>query len=159
MVWSVAVMYTRRGWRVSSLWRIGGEVRVVLCFWKICSQSSVHVNRVDFFRSWTMGWVCSASLGRKQEMAVRWPMRRWTSLMVVGLRISIMTLHFSGLASMPRWVNINPRNLPRSTPNTYLSGLRRRLYWRSAEKTAERSSACWWWLGDLTTISSTYTLT
>ena len=87
-----------------------------------------------------MGWVCSASLGRKQEMTVRWPMRRWTSLMVVGLRISIMALHFSGLASMPRWVNINPRNLPRSTPNTYLSGLRRRLYWRSAKKTAERSS-------------------
>jgi len=89
-----------------------------------------------------MGWVCSASLGRKREMVVRRPMRHWTSLMVVGLRISIMALHFLGLASMPRWVNINPRNLPRSTPNTHLSGLRRRLYWHSAEKTAERSSAC-----------------
>jgi len=65
MVWSVAAMYTRRGWRVSGLWRIGGEVRVVFSFWKICSQSSVHVNWVDFFRSWTMSWVCSASLGRK----------------------------------------------------------------------------------------------
>jgi len=27
------------------------EVRVVFNFWKICSQSSVHVNRVDFFKS------------------------------------------------------------------------------------------------------------
>jgi len=106
-----------------------------------------------------MGWVCSASLGRKQEMAVKRPMRRWTSLMVAGLRISIIALHFSGLASMSRWVNINPRNLPRSTPNTHLSGLRRRLNWRSVEKTVERSSACWWWLGDLTIISSTYTST
>jgi len=48
---------------------ISGEVRVVFSFWKVCSQSSVHVNRVDFFKSWTMGWVCSASLGRKREMA------------------------------------------------------------------------------------------
>jgi len=34
-------------------------------------------------------------------MAVRRPMRRWTSLTVVGLRISMIALHFSGLASMP----------------------------------------------------------
>jgi len=53
---------------VSGLWRIGGEVRVFFSFWKICSQSSVHVNRVNFFRSWIIGWVCSASLGRKREM-------------------------------------------------------------------------------------------
>jgi len=144
---------------VSGLWRIGGEVRVVFSFWKICSQSSVQVNQVDFFRSWIIGWVCSASLGRKREMAVRRPMRRWTSLMVVGLRISIMALHFSGFASMPRWVNIKPRNLPRSTTNTHLFRLRRRFYWRSTKKTAERSSTCWWWLGDLTTMSSTYTST
>jgi len=75
-------------------------------------------------------------------MAVRRPMKRWTSLIVVGLRISMMALHFSGLASIPRWVNIKPRNLPRSTLNTHLSGFRRSLYWRSAEKTADRSSAC-----------------
>jgi len=86
-----------------------------------------------------VGWVCSASLGRKQEIVVRRPMRRWTSLMVLGLRISIIALHFSGLASIPRWFNMNLRNLLRSMPNTHLSGLRRRLYWRNAEKTAERS--------------------
>jgi len=116
---------------------------VVFSFWKICSQSSVHVNLADFLRSWIVGWVCSASLGSKREMAVRRPMRHWTSLMLVGLRISIITLHISGLTSMPRWVSMKPRNLPRSTPNTHLSGLRRRLYWRNAEKTAERSYACW----------------
>jgi len=31
-VWSVAVMYTMRGWQVSGLWRIGGEVRVAFSF-------------------------------------------------------------------------------------------------------------------------------
>jgi len=68
-----------------------------------------------------MGWVCSASLGRKREMAVRRPMRHWTSLIVVGLRISMIALHFSGLASMPRWVNIKPRNLPLSTSEVVLA--------------------------------------
>jgi len=116
---------------------------VVFSFLKICSQSSVHVNLADFLRSCIIGWVCSASLGRKREMDVRRPIRRWTSLMLVGLRISIIASHFSGLASMPRWVSMNPSNLPRSTPNTHLSRLRRRLYWRNAEKTAERSCACW----------------
>jgi len=90
-----------------------------------------------------MSWVCSANLGRKREMVVRQPIRRWTSLTLVGLRISMMALHFLGLASMPRSVSMNLRNLPRSTPNTHLSGLRRRLYCRNAKKTAERSCACW----------------
>jgi len=67
--------------------------------------------------------------------------------MLVGRHISKIALHFSGLASMPRWVSMNPRNLPRSTPNTHLSRLRRRLYWRNAVKTAER---------DLTTIINVY---
>ena len=53
---------------------------------------------------------------------------------VVEVHISMIALHFSGLASMPRWVNMKPRNLPRSTPNTHLSGLRRRLYWQHGEQ-------------------------
>ena len=114
-------------------------MRVVLSFWNICSQSPFHVNLADFLSSCMMGWVCSASLGRKREMAVRRPMRHCTSLMLVGLCISMITLHFTGLASIPRWVNMNPRNLPWSTPNTHLSVLRRRLYYRNAEKIADRS--------------------
>jgi len=86
-----------------------------------------------------MGWVCSASLGRKQEMALRRSMRRCTSLTLVGLRISMIALHFLGLASMSRWVSMNPRNLPRSTPKMHLSGVRQRLYCLNAEKTVDRS--------------------
>ena len=76
-----------------------------------------------------IGWVCSANFGRKREMAVRRPMRRWTSLTLVGLRILMIALHFSRFASMPCWVSMNLRNLPQSTPNTHLSGLRR-IMWR-----------------------------
>ena len=67
------------------------------------------------------------------------PMRHCTSLMLVGLHISMIALHFSGLASMSRWVSMNPRNLPRSTLKTHLSGLRRRLYCLNAKKTADKS--------------------
>jgi len=82
---------------------MGGEVRVVFSFWNTCSQSLFHVNLTDLLSSWMMGCVCSASLGRKWEMAVRRPMRRCTSLILLGLRISMIALHFSGLASMSRW--------------------------------------------------------
>ena len=47
-----------------------------------------------------MNWICSTNLGRKREMAVRRPIRRCTSLILLGLRISMMALHFSGFASM-----------------------------------------------------------
>jgi len=48
-----------------------------------------------------------------------------------------------GVGLYAHWVSMNPRNLPRLTPNTHLSGLRRWLYCRNAEKAAERSCACW----------------
>jgi len=59
-----------------------------------------------------IGWVCLANLGRKRDMAVRRPMRHCTFLTLLGLHISMMALHFSGLASMPRCVSMKPRNLP-----------------------------------------------
>jgi len=93
------------------LWRIGGDVREVLRFWKPCSHSTFQENFADFLSSWMMGWVCSASFGRNLEMAVKWPIRRWTSLILLGLRISIIAVHFSRFASMSRCVSIKPRNL------------------------------------------------
>jgi len=79
-----------------------------------------------------MSWVYSASLGRKREMAVY--------LFDAG-----GASHFDDRIALFRvglytaLVNMNPRNLPRSTPNMHLSGLRRRLYYRNAEKTTDRS--------------------
>jgi len=72
-------------------------------------------------------------------MAVSWPMRRCTSLTLLELRMSIIALHFSGLASMSRCVSMTPRNLPRSTPKTHFLGLRRRLYCLNAEKMVDKS--------------------
>jgi len=120
-------------------------VRVVLRFWKTFSQSPLQENFTDFFRNWIMGWVCSTSFGRNMDMVVRRPIRRWTSLTLVGLRISIIALYFSRLASMPRCVSMKPRNFPLSTLKTHFSGLSLRLYCRSAENTADKSCAyCRW---------------
>jgi len=79
-----------------------------------------------------MDWVCSASFGRNLDIAIRWPIKHWTSLTLVGLHISMIAFHFSGLALMPRCVSMKPRNLPLLTLKMHFSGLRLRLYCRSA---------------------------
>ena len=113
----------------------------------------------DFFSSFTMGLVLSASFGRKRAMVVNLPTNLCTSLTLLGLRMSMIVWHFSRLALMPRLVNMNPRNLPPSTLKVHFFGLRRKLYFGMALKTLVRSRACWVGLGDLTTMSSTYTST
>jgi len=85
-----------------------------------------------------MGWVCSANLGRKREMAVSWLMRRCSSLTLLGLHISMIALHFSRLPSMLRCVSMKSKNLPQSTLKMNISGLRRRLYCRNLGKTVDK---------------------
>jgi len=86
-----------------------------------------------------IGLIFSISLGRKCASDVRRPTNGWISFRFLGLLISAMEAHLSGLASMPWAVNMNPRNLPADTPNTHFSGLRRMLYLRTWWKTSFRS--------------------
>jgi len=132
-VWSVAIIYTSRGRCTSGLRRIEGDVRVVFRSWKIFSQSSLQENFADFLRTWMMGRVCLASLGRNLDMAVRRPTRRSTSLTLVELRISIIALNFSGLASILHCLSMKPKNFPLSTLKTHFSGLSLRLYCRRTQ--------------------------
>jgi len=122
---------------------------------KFCSQVSSQTNLADFFSSLIIGLVLSANLGRKREIAVNLPTRRCTSLTFVGLLMLIIAWHFSGLASIPRCVSMNPRNLPPSTPKVHFSGLSLMLYARRALKTSARYAECCLGLGDFTMISST----
>jgi len=66
-------------------------------------------------------------------MAVKQPIRRCTSMILLGLCISMIAVHFSGFASMPPCVSMKPRNLPRSMSKTHFSRLSLRLYCRNAE--------------------------
>jgi len=106
-----------------------------------------------------MGLVLSTSLGRNFDMVVRRPTNRCTSLMFVRLRISMIALHFSKLASILRCVSMKPKNFPLLTPKTQLLGFNHMLYFRRAVNTSAKSFECCRWLGDLTTMSSTYTST
>jgi len=106
-----------------------------------------------------MGRVCSANLGRNLDMAVRRPTRRCTSLTLVGLHISIIALHYLRLASIPRCVSMKPRNFQLSTSKIHFLGLSVRLYYHRAKNTADKSCACYRWLGELITMSSMYTST
>jgi len=93
-VWFVVVMYIRSKRCISGLWRIGGDVRVVLRFWKTFLQSSFQENFVDFLRSRIICSVCSVNCRRNLDIAVKRPIRRWTSLTLVGLHISMIALRF-----------------------------------------------------------------
>jgi len=50
-VLSMAVMYTSNGGLTFGLCRIGGDVRILLRSWNICSHSSPQENFADFLRS------------------------------------------------------------------------------------------------------------
>jgi hypothetical protein len=51
------------------------------------------------------------------------PVSFCTSLIVAGAPISVMAAIFTGLASMPRLLTMNPSNFPEGTPKTHLVGL------------------------------------
>ena len=111
---------------------------------------------ITFFMILRIGLIFSFNLGRKRARDVRRPANRWIFLRFLGLLISVMAVHLSGLASIPRPVSMNHRNLPVGTPNTHFSGLRRMLYLRTWWKTSLRSRTWSLVVYDFTTMSSTY---
>ena len=50
------------------------------------------------------------------------PVSLCTSFIYLGEVMSNIALTFSGLASMPHYETINPKNLPNETPNTHFAG-------------------------------------
>jgi hypothetical protein len=51
------------------------------------------------------------------------PVSFCTSLIVAGASMPVMAMSFTGLASIPRSLMINPSNFPYGTPKTHLVGL------------------------------------
>ncbi|WZZ61287.1 hypothetical protein YC2023_061394 [Brassica napus] len=62
------------------------------------------------------------------------PVNFCTSFTFIGEGMEWIALIWSGLASMPRWVTIYPRNFPELTPNEHLAGLSFMLYLQRVEK-------------------------
>ena len=67
------------------------------------------------------------------------PVSFWTSLMVAEACILVMVEIFSGFASMPRWLMMNPSSFPDGTPKTHLVGLSFHWYSHKLAKVSSRS--------------------
>ena len=80
-----------------------------------------------------------------------------TPFFELGARDSRIALSWAGLASLPLWVTMKPRNRPALTPKVHFKGLNFMLY---ALRRSKGSCRCVAWSGcsfDFTNISSIYT--
>jgi hypothetical protein len=72
-----------------------------------------------------------------------------------GASILMMASIFYGLASIPRWLTMNPSNFPAGTPKTRFSGLSFHRYRLKLLKTSYKSSMKFSEFSVLITTSST----
>ena len=77
----------------------------------------------------TVARLFQAQAARKQESEAFHLVKHWTSFTEVRLFISRMALHFAGLALMPLWVSMKPRNLSASIVKAHFWGFSLML-WR-----------------------------
>ena len=87
------------------------------------ASSGVHWNLSCHFGSLKKGKPRSPSLDKNLFRAAMQPVSFWASLIVAGASIAMMALIFSGLASIPRWLTMNPSSFLEGMPMTHLVGL------------------------------------
>jgi len=142
MVPSETEIYKRSLLPGAGFCRMGVDDTVAFIATKASSHSLLHWNLSIFFNVFTIGLIFFANLGKNRDRHVSLPTRLCTSFMVVGLCVSKMAKHFSGLAFIPLWVSMKPQNFPPSTPNTYFARFNLMLYLRSRLNTSFRSGRC-----------------
>ena len=87
-----------------------------------------------------MGNPHSPSLDKIRFKAAMQPISFWKSLMVAGASMAMIALIFSGLASIPRWLTMNPSSFPEGTPKTHLVGLSFQRNFQRLLKVSSRSA-------------------
>jgi len=155
MVLSETKIYKRSPSPGASFCRMGVDDIAAFIATKASSHSLLHWNLFTFFNVFTIGYIFSANLGKNRDWDVSLPTRLYTSFKVAGLCVSRMVEHLSGLASIPLWVSMKPKNFPPSTPNTHFVGFNLMWNLRSRPNTSFRSVRCWSNVSDFTTMSST----
>ncbi|KAM2706140.1 hypothetical protein EV1_035261 [Malus domestica] len=127
-----------------------------LRFLNALAHSSVHVMYFLFpLSALKKGAHMSVALEMNLVKAATLPVRLWMSFEVIGYFMSRIALIFSGLASMPRWLIMKPKNLPEPTPKAHLLGFNLIRYLFRMVKVSDRSVMCWSACLLLTSISST----
>lgn len=120
------------------------------------SHSAVHSIFLPFPIIWKKEWHLSVVLEMNRFRATSFPVRLYTSLISRGDLIYVIAHIFFGLASIPRWLTMNPKNFPEHTPNAHFSGLSFIIYLFSNSKVSSKCSICSASSSDFVIMSSTY---
>lgn len=89
-------------------------------------------------RGWRTKEIVSPVQERKRDRVVKRPVSCCTSLILVGLFMSMKTWHLSRFSSIPLFVNMKPRNFPGCTLKEHIVGFIRMLYFLADYKTSSK---------------------
>ena len=115
----------------------GGVAKYFLSSSNACWHSFVHLKA--FLSTLKKGKHLSVDRETKRLSAVILPVSPCVSLMFFGGCMSKMALILSGLASMPLYETIKPRNLPEETLKAHLLGFSFIWYLRSVLNVSSKS--------------------
>ena len=121
----------------SGLTRIGGSVRYCLIAKNAWSHSSFHSARLALLRVVKKGFKRSVNREIKRPRAANRPVSCWIPFLELGAGDYNMALSCAGLASIPLWVTIKPRNRPELTPKADFKEFSSMSYFM------RRSNVCW----------------
>ena len=119
------------------LTRIGGSVRYFLIAMNAQSYSSFHSARLAPLKVAKKGFKRSVNREIKCLRAVNRSISCWIPFLGLGAGDCKMALSYAGLASIPLWVTMKPRNRPELTPKAHFKGFSFIPY------SLRRSNVCW----------------
>ena len=122
---------------VSGLIRIGGSIRYCLIAMNAQSHSLFHSAQLASLRVAKKGFKRSVNREIKCPRVVSQSVSCWIPFLELGADDCKMALSCVGLASMPLWVTIKPRNRPALTPKAHFKGFSFMSY------SLRRSNVCW----------------
>ena len=119
------------------LTRIGGSVGYFLIATNARSHSSFHSARLTPLRVVKKGFKRSMNREIKCPREANRPVSCWIPFLKLGVDDCKMALSYVGLASIPLWVTVKPRNRSALTPKAHFKGFSFISY------SLGRSNACW----------------
>ena len=121
----------------SGLTRIRGSVRYCLIVMNSRSYSSFHSARLAPLRVEKKGFKRSVNQEIKRPRAVNRPVSSWIPFLELGIDDCKMALSCVGLASIPLWITVKPRNRLTLTSKAHFKGFNFMPY------SLRRSNVCW----------------
>lgn len=109
-----------------------------------------------FLITWKTTWHLSIAHDMNRLRVANFPVRLYMSLSVRGDFILMTAQIFLGLALIPLWLIIKPKNFPKDTSNTHFSGFSFILYCLSSSKASSKCNVCSVGSLNFVIMSSTY---